>query len=64
MKKRIIKEVVDGKPRYYVKEKENIFSKWKDVKFFDKDGVLYDYLENPVEFYDTYWKYIYHDSEI
>ena len=64
MKKRIIKEVVDGKPRYYVKEKENIFSKWKDVKFFDKDGVLYDYLENPVEVYDTFWEYIDHDSEI
>ena len=45
MKKQIIKKVVDGKPRYYLQEKKNIFSKWKDAKFFDKDGTIYDYLE-------------------
>lgn len=64
MKRQIIKKVVDGKPRYYVQEKENIFSKWKDVKFFDKDGVIYDYLDDPIEVYDRYWHDIKYGSEI
>ena len=64
MKRIITKQVVDGSPRYYVKEKKNIFSKWKDVKFSDEDGVTYDYLEDPIKVYDTYWDDIDRDSEI
>ena len=64
MKRIITKQVVDGSPRYYVKEKKNIFSKWKDVKISDEDGVTYDYLENPIKVYDTYWDDIDRDSEI
>ena len=64
MKRQIIKKVVDGSPRYYVKEKENLFSKWKDVKFFDKDGIVDEYLTDIEEVYNMYYFDIPYDSEV
>ena len=64
MKRQIIRKIVDGSPRYYVKEKKNIFSKWIDVEFVDNEGNVTDYLDNPIEVYDRYWEDISIHSDI
>jgi hypothetical protein len=64
MKRQIIRKLVDGSPRYYVREKKNIFSKWEDVKFVDKEGNSRDYLEDVVELNNRYWGDIDWGSEI
>ena len=64
MKRDITKKIVDGSPRYYVKEKKNIFSKWEDVIFVDSEGNFHDYLTNIEELHDKYWRDIHYGSEI